>query len=67
MFSIGYKKNTLYKIILGIFLSVVIYYINYFFNVLGTTEKIPVLLSIIFPLILLAIISTISIIRLNEK
>ena len=67
MFSIGYKKNTLFKIILGIFLSVVIYYINYFFNVLGTTEKIPVLLSIIFPLILLAIINTISIIRLNEK
>ena len=67
MFSIGYKKITLFKIILGIFLSVVIYYINYFFNVLGTTEKIPVLLSIIFPLILLAIINTISIIRLNEK
>ena len=67
MFSIGYKKNTLFKIILGIFLSVVIYYINYFFNVLGTTEKIPVLLSIIFPLILLAIINMISIIRLNEK
>ena len=67
MFSIGYKKNTLFKIILGIFLSVVIYYINYFFNVLCTTEKIPVLLSIIFPLILLAIINTISIIRLNEK
>tara|TARA_B110000027_G_scaffold21182_1_gene22545 strand:- start:567 stop:1268 length:702 start_codon:yes stop_codon:yes gene_type:complete len=67
MFNIGYQKSTLFKIIFGIFLSVIIYYINYFFNVLGTSEKIPVILSISLPLILLAIINTISIIRLNEK
>ena len=67
MFNIGYQKNTLSQIIFGIFLSVIIYYINYFFNVLGTSEKIPVFLSIFLPLILLAIINMISIIRLNEK
>ena len=67
MFNIGYQKNTLFQIIFGIFLSVIIYYINYFFNVLGTSEKIPVFLSIFLPLILLAIINMISIIRLNEK
>jgi lipopolysaccharide export system permease protein len=67
MFNIGYRKNTLFQIIFGIFLSVIIYYINYFFNVLGTSEKIPVFLSIFLPLILLAIINMISIIRLNEK
>ena len=67
MFNIGYQKNSLFKIVFGIFLSVIIYYVNYFFNILGTTEKIPLILSIIFPLIILSIINIISIIRLNEK
>ena len=57
MFNIGYRKNTLFNIIYGIFLSVIIYYMNYFFNILGTTEKIPLVLSIIFPLIILLIIN----------
>ena len=67
MFNIGYQKNSIFKIIFGIFLSVIIYYVNYFFNILGTTEKIPLILSIIFPLIILSIINITSIIRLNEK
>tara|TARA_B110000037_G_C16924888_1_gene425981 strand:- start:76 stop:777 length:702 start_codon:yes stop_codon:yes gene_type:complete len=67
MFNIGFRKDTLFKIILGIFLSVTIYYINYFFNVLGTSEKIPLMLSIWFPLIILSIINATFIVRLNEK
>lgn len=67
MFNIGYQKNTFYKITLGIFLSVIIYYINNFLSVLGTNEKIPVTLSIFLPLIILSIINFISIIKLNEK
>jgi lipopolysaccharide export system permease protein len=67
MFNIGYQKNTFYKITLGIFLSVIIYYINNFLSVLGTNEKIPVTLSFLLPLIILSIINFISIIKLNEK
>ena len=67
MFNIGHQKNFLLKVILGIFLSVIIYYISNFFNVLGTTEKIPLLLSIWFPLIILIIINLAFILRLNEK
>jgi len=67
MFNIGYQKNTFYKITLGIFLSVIIYYINYFLNILGTNEKIPLSLSIFMPLIILTIINFISIIKINEK
>ena len=67
MFNIGYQKNSFFKITLGILLSVVIYYINYFFNILGSNEKIPLLLSILLPLIILTIINFISIIKLNEK
>ena len=67
MFNIGYQKNTYFNIILGIFLSVIIYYINNFLNVLGTNEKIPLTLSIFLPLVILLIINFISIIKLNEK
>ena len=67
MFNIGYQKNTFFKITLGIFLSVIIYYINYFLNILGTNEKIPLFLSIFMPLIMLTIINFTSIIKINEK
>ena len=67
MLNIGYGKNTFFTITYGIFLSVIIYYINYFFNILGTNEKIPLFLSIFLPLIILLIINFTSIIKLNEK
>ena len=67
MLNIGYGKNTFFTITYGIFLSVIIYYINYFFNILGTNEKIPLFLSIFLPLIILSIINFTSIIKLNEK
>ena len=67
MFNIGYQKNSFFRITLGIFLSVIIYYVNYFLNVLGTNEKVPLMLSIFMPLIILTIINFISIIKINEK
>ena len=67
MFNIEYQKNSFFKITLGILLSVIIYYINYFINILGINQKIPLFLSILLPLILLTIINFISIIKLNEK
>ena len=67
MFNIEYQKNSFFKITLGILLSVIIYYISYFINILGINQKIPLFLSILLPLILLTIINFISIIKLNEK
>ena len=67
MLSIGYGKNTLFTITSGVFLSVIIYYVSYFFNILGTNEKVPLFLSIYLPLIILSIINFTSIIKLNEK
>jgi len=67
MFNIGYQKNSFFKITLGILLSVIIYYINYFLNILGSNEKIPLFLSILMPLIILTIINFISVIKINEK
>ena len=67
MLNIGYGKNTFFTITYGIFLSVIIYYVNYFFNILGTNEQIPLIVSISLPLIILSIINFTSIIKLNEK
>ena len=67
MFNIGYQKNSFFSITLGIGLSVIIYYINYFFNILGTSEKIPLMLSVFLPLVILSFINFTSIIKLNEK
>ena len=67
MFNSKYKKSKILNIILGILLSVVIYYGNYFSSLLGSNGKIPIILSIWLPLIVLMIISTIGLVRLNEK
>tara|TARA_B100000787_G_C16190907_1_gene297435 strand:+ start:717 stop:1790 length:1074 start_codon:yes stop_codon:yes gene_type:complete len=67
MFNIGYQKNLMFNIVSGILISVLIYYVNFFFNILGTSEKIPVILSILLPLGILVLINSIFIVRLNEK
>ena len=67
MFNSKYKKNTTFNIILGIFLSVLIYYVNHFSSLLGSNGRIPVVLSIWLPLIILVLISSIGMVRLNEK
>ena len=67
MFSTKQQKSSTFKISLGLFMSVVIYYINNFFNVMGKTEKISLIPSIIMPLTILILINTILLYRINEK
>ena len=55
------------KIVMGLFFSVVIYYINNFFNVMGTTEKLPLLVSIWTPIIFLVLINSIMLVNINDK
>ena len=55
------------KIIIGLFFSVVIYYINNFFNVMGSTEKLPLMVSIWTPIIFLSLINLIMLVNINEK
>jgi lipopolysaccharide export system permease protein len=61
-----FKSNTL-KISIGLFFSVLIYYINNFFNVMGGTEKISVSSSIFLPIIILMIINLFYNRKINEK
>ena len=60
-------KNKSIKIIIGLFLSVIIYYVNNFFYVLGTSEKINVLTSVFVPLIMLTIINFLLMRNINAK
>ena len=48
-------------------MSVLIYYMNFFFDALGKNEQIPIIFSIWVPLSVLSIISLIGTVRLNEK
>ena len=67
MLNIKRDKPYIFHVLLGILLSVVIYYINNIFNIFGLTDKIPVYLSVFFPIIFLSIVSTIGLVRINEK
>ena len=49
MFNSKNLKNTSVKIAIGLFCSVIIYYINNFFYVLGNTEKISLIASVWSP------------------
>ena len=60
-------RNKSLKITIGLFFSVIIYYINNFFYVLGTSEKINVISSVIIPLIILTMINSIFIKNINAK
>ncbi len=67
MFNFKREKSLIFHIILGIFMSVLIYYLNFMFNSLGNTGKIPIIYSIFMPILFISIIATIGLIRVNEK
>ena len=62
----NFKSKNL-KIMIGLFLSVMIYYINNFFYILGSSEKIGAITSIFTPLLLFTLINLIFIRNINAK
>lgn len=67
MFKIKQIKSSTFKITIGLFFSVIIYYINNFSYVLGRTEKITLIFSILIPLIILITINSLMIYKINDK
>jgi len=67
MLSTKKSSSKVLKIIIGLFFSVAIYYINNFFNVMGSTEKLPLMVSIWTPIIFLSLINLIMLVNINEK
>ena len=67
MFNTKNFKSSTFKISLGLFASVVVYYVNNFFNVLGKTEKISLITSVWIPLMILIFINFTLFYKINEK
>ena len=67
MFNFSRNSTLLFNIILGVIMSVIIYYINFFFSSLANNGKLPIVVSIFFPLFILSSISIIGLINVNEK
>ena len=67
MLNIKHQKPKIFYAIGGILISVLIYYITFFFSALGKNEQIPIYLAVWLPILLLSIISLMGTVRLNEK
>ena len=67
MLKIKHLSNTTIQISLGLFFSVIIYYINNFFYVLGSTEKLGVVAAISVPLVILSLVNLTMLNKINEK
>ena len=69
VFMVNLKRldNKIFVLFLGIFTSVVIYYLNNFFGIIGKSEKIPLVVSIWAPLLILFMISSIGVVKINDK
>tara|TARA_B100001093_G_scaffold465873_1_gene483874 strand:+ start:966 stop:1973 length:1008 start_codon:yes stop_codon:yes gene_type:complete len=67
MFNTKKFKNATMKISFGLFLCVIVYYFNNFLYVLGSTEKISLLMSILTPMLALLLINVSMVSKINEK
>ena len=60
-------NSKFFVIIFGIFVSVIVYYVNYFSSLLGNSGVLPIELSIWVPLLILFLICNIGLLKINEK
>ena len=67
MFNFRKDKSIFFHALLGILMSVIIYYVIFLFSSLGNNGKIPILASIFYPILFISLISIIGLIRINEK
>ena len=61
------ESSLVVQVLIGILMSVTIYYMNFIFTSLGSNGKIPLTLSILFPMLITGVISIIGLININEK
>tara|TARA_Y100000590_G_C15727785_1_gene1015871 strand:+ start:1147 stop:2235 length:1089 start_codon:yes stop_codon:yes gene_type:complete len=61
------KKQNIYYILLSIITCVVIFYFKNFSMALGATERIPLIISVWSPIIVLTLFCSVGIMQINEK
>ena len=67
MLNIKHNKSKIFHLIFGILISVIIYYLSFFFEELGKNEQIPIGNFNMDTINYYYFNSTISLIRINEK
>ena len=67
MLRIKYNKKKIFHIIIGVLLSVLIYYMNHFSKIIIESQNLSFIYSTWGPQILLLTLVSINLVRLNEK
>jgi len=67
MLNVPFNKPKFFYLIMGIFASVLIFYINHFSSLLGENNKLPIILSVWLPHVIVSILTGIGMVRINEK
>tara|TARA_B100000795_G_C22742986_1_gene416165 strand:- start:87 stop:1166 length:1080 start_codon:yes stop_codon:yes gene_type:complete len=67
MLNIKHNRPKIFYLLLGILLSVIIFYISHFANMLGVNNKLPISLSVWLPLLIISILVGIGLVTINEK
>ncbi len=61
------KKQNTYYILLSIIACVIIFYLKNFSTALGTTERIPLLISVWAPVLILSIFCSVGLLQIHDK
>ena len=67
MLNVPVNKPKIFYLLMGIFVSVLIFYINHFSSLLGENNKLPVIMSVWLPHVIVSILTAIGMVRVNEK
>jgi len=67
MLNVPFNKPKFFYLLLGIFISVLIFYVNHFSSLLGQNDKLPIIMSVWLPHVIVSILTGIGIVRINEK
>jgi lipopolysaccharide export system permease protein len=67
MFKLTFIKSKFFLVVVGVLVSVVFYYINYFSILFGKNETLPVEVAVWLPQLLILLICTLGLTKLNEN
>ena len=67
MFKLTYIKSKFFLVVVGVLVSVVFYYINYFSVLFGKNETLPVEVAVWLPQLLILLICTLGVTKINEN
>ena len=67
MFRLNYIKSKFFLVMIGVLVSVVFYYINYFSVLFGKNETFPAEISVWLPQLLILLICSMGLLRINES